>query len=325
MVNQHCIKSFSLAEKKYINTHIESILAGNKNALTLIEKSISSRSTKTFYNVELLIQNTQSINNIKTFPVFDGFSVIGTIVIIEDMTEYDRLQKQLILSDKLASVGLLAAGVAHEINNPLEIISNYLSFIKYTFSDLEISGAIDKVNNEIDYISRIVSNLLTFSGHHQQGFEIVDLNEVTREILGLLKYNAKYQHIQILFKSDFDQVCFMGDHDQIKQVILNLIKNSFEAMESGGKIQITTSEKENDTEHHACLIFEDTGPGINPENMTNIFLPFFSTKSAAKNQLGLGLSISYRIIESFGGEMRVKNLPAGGCRFEVRLPSAAHS
>lgn len=320
MVNDRCAESFDLLEKEYVNTPLDDLLAGNKNALTLIRESVEEREAKSFYNVELRIRGKQSVNNIKTYPVFDGYNVIGTIIIVEDMTEYDRLQKQLILSEKLASVGLLAAGVAHEINNPLEIISNYLSYVTYTHPEPKIHESIRKVRREIDYISKIVSNLVTFSDHGRRSGERVEVNSVIAGILELLKYNAEYQHIAVSFSQDEEELPFLGDEDQIKQVLLNLIKNSFEAMPEGGEIAICTTRGEMGGRETTRVVFEDNGPGIDAEDPNTIFLPFFSTKSRSKQQLGLGLSISYRIVESFGGEMSVENLPEGGCRFTIDLP-----
>lgn len=322
MVNEHCIQNFCLAERPYLNKPLDRLLSGESGALQLVRESVRKREAQTYYNVELTIRNSHRVNNIKTFPVFDGVIVIGTILIIEDMTEYDHLQKQLILSEKLASVGLLAAGVAHEINNPLEIISNYLSYLKYSRKDREIHESVDKVNREIEYISRIVSNLVTFSGNRQSSHELVEINEVLREILDLLKYNAEYKHVDVSFVHNADDLWFAGDRDQLKQVILNLIKNSFEAMPEGGEIRIRTELSSPGTkERESRIIFEDTGPGIDAPDLTTVFMPFFSSKPGGKNQLGLGLSISYRIIESFGGEMDVENLPEGGCRFTISLPT----
>lgn len=322
MVNEHCIDSFDLSDTVYLNTPLEDLLESNANAVALIRNSAETRQAKTFYNVELRIKDSPSVNNVMTYPVFDGYSVIGMIIIIEDMTEYDQLQRQLILSEKLASVGLLAAGVAHEINNPLEIISNYLSYIRYTHSAAEVTESIGKVKREIDYISKIVNNLLTFSGHQKPGRELVNLDEVISEILDLLKYNAEYKHIRIAFDHPQEESLFLGDKDQIKQVILNLIRNSFEAMPDGGTIRVATGTEESGGRSWTRLVFEDTGSGIDTEDPNSIFLPFFSTKSASKNQLGLGLSISYRIIESFRGTMSVENIRDGGCRFTIALPRA---
>lgn len=323
MVNEHCVTSFGLADGEYINGPIDKLLASNPGAMAMIRESAEARQAKTFYNIELRINDTTSVNNVTTYPVYDGHIVIGTIIIIEDMTEYDQLQRQLILSEKLASVGLLAAGVAHEINNPLEIISNYLNYIRYTQEPAEVTDSMDKVKREIDYISKIVSNLLTFSGHRTPGRELVDLNEVIGEILDLLKYNAEYKHITISFTRSDDEPRFLGDRDQIKQVVLNLIKNSFEAMPEGGSIRVRTDLRQTEDSTWTRLVFEDTGPGIDAEDPNSIFLPFFSTKSAGGNTLGLGLSISYRIIESFHGTMTVENIRDGGCRFTIDLPRAA--
>jgi two-component system sensor histidine kinase AtoS len=319
MVNKHLLKSFKVEQDQFFNVPLSEVLTGNRQALDKILKSIHESQSANFYNVELAIYNITRKNNIKTFPVLDGSVVIGTIIIIEDITEYDRLQKQVILSEKLASVGLLAAGVAHEINNPLEIISNYLSYISYKHTDADIQESIAKVHQEIDNIAKIVGNLVTFSDKDEMGFESFDLNTIIEDILELLKYNANLQHVAISFQTQHDQQLFWGDKGKIKQVILNLLKNSFEAMEGGGKVLLQTKDSSLKHKLSSRLIIEDNGSGISPEHMDSIFMPFFSTKSGRNNKLGLGLSISYSIIESFGGEMSVMNRPRGGCRFIIDL------
>lgn len=319
MVNKHLLKSFKVEQDQFFNVPLFDVLTGNKQALDKILKSIHESQSANFYSVELTICNITRKNNIKTFPVLDGSVVIGTIIIIEDITEYDRLQKQVILSEKLASVGLLAAGVAHEINNPLEIISNYLSYISYKHTEEDIQESIGKVHQEIENIAKIVGNLVTFSDKDEMGFESFDLNTIIEDILELLKYNANLRHVDISFQSQHDQQLFWGDKGKIKQVILNLLKNSFEAMEGGGKVLLQTKDSSLKHKLSSRLIIEDTGSGISPEHLDSIFMPFFSTKSGRNNKLGLGLSISYSIIESFGGELSVMNRPQGGCRFTIDL------
>jgi two-component system sensor histidine kinase AtoS len=319
MVNKHLLKSFKVEQEQFYDVALSEVLTGNKQALERIIKSIHESQSANFYSVELTICNITRKNNIKTFPVLDGSVVIGTIIIIEDVTEYDRLQKQLILSEKLASVGLLAAGVAHEINNPLEIISNYLSYISYRHTDPDIQESIGKVHQEIENIAKIVGNLVTFSDKDDMGFESFDLNSIIEDILELLKYNANLRHVDISFQAQHEQQLFWGDKGKIKQVILNLLKNSFEAMEGGGNVLLQTKDSSLKHKLSTRLIIEDNGTGISPENLDSVFMPFFSTKSGRNNKLGLGLSISYSIIESFGGEMSVVNRPQGGCRFVIDL------
>ncbi|MFA5513705.1 MAG: ATP-binding cassette domain-containing protein [Sphaerochaetaceae bacterium] len=323
MVNEQCINSFDLRDKKFINIPLSSLLEESRVAFNLIKESVKKNESRSFYNVEIKFRDTKSINNIKTYPVFDGLAVLGTILIIEDITEYDSLQRQLILSEKLAAVGLLAAGVAHEINNPLEIISNYLSYLKYTQSNHDVIESINKVNNEITHIAKIISNLLTFSDGKTIQMEILDINTLIEEILELLKYNAQYKHINIEFLKGNEQQYISGDEGPLKQVILNLIKNSFEAMPNGGNIKIITQNGFLNGKNSSTLIFEDDGPGIPGKDIHTIFLPFYSTKVKKEDQLGLGLglSITYRIIESFKGTMEVYNLNPKGCRFVIELPA----
>ncbi|MBN2861134.1 MAG: hypothetical protein JXK93_12785, partial [Sphaerochaetaceae bacterium] len=322
MVNEQCISNFNLAGKEYLNTPIANLLRESKTALELIEEAVRSEDTRSFYNVEIRFQKRATINNIKTIPVFDGLAVLGTVLIIEDISEYDSMQRQLILSERLAAVGMLAAGVAHEINNPLEIISNYLSYLKYTQSSSEVVEAVDKVHNEISHISKIISNLLTFSDRKSVTSTAIDINRVIEDILQLLKYNAKFKDIDIQFEKEQEQQFFIGDEGQLKQIMLNLLKNSFEAMSAGGKIHIRTGVEIINGETYSMIIFEDDGPGIEEEDLDSIFLPFFSTKSGKKDQLGLGLglAITYRLIESLKGNISVSNREPSGCRFRISLP-----
>jgi signal transduction histidine kinase/ABC-type branched-subunit amino acid transport system ATPase component len=322
MVNEHCIESFNMRGKTFLNTPISTLLRGNKKVINLIHESVKNKESQSFYNVEMKIQENSTINNIKTYPVYDGLVVLGTILIIEDMTEYDNLQKQLILSEKLASVGMLAAGVAHEINNPLEIISNYLSYLKYTQSNRDVIESVDNVNKEISNIAKIITNFVSFSDNRRIGLKIVDINVIIDDILQLLRYNAKYNHIKINFSKENEEQLFKGDEGQLKQVILNLIRNSFEAMPEGGSITIKSSNGVIHGTPSSTITFEDTGTGITSEDINSIFLPFYSTKSSKKSQLGLGLglSISYHIIESFKGTLQVVNMDEGGCKFTINLP-----
>ncbi len=318
MVNEYCKKYFNLADKAYVNLPLSNLFAApNENVYRLIQDSLTGKQGS-LYQVQIELKNRVSVNNLLTYPIQDGDFVIGHVIIINDVTDFSMLQKQLFLSEKLASVGLLAAGVAHEINNPLEIIYNHLSYIKYNFNNQDLLRVVTNLQNEVSSISNIVSNLVSFSPNSQISVE--NINDIIHDILNLIKYNANYKHIRIDFETTSEEILISANKNEIRQVILNLLKNSFEAMPDGGLITISTRRDETGKQPTAEVVFRDTGPGIGEENMSNIFMPFFSTKKGDKNNLGLGLSISYAIIERYGGEIRAANLPDRGCQFTIRIP-----
>jgi signal transduction histidine kinase/ABC-type branched-subunit amino acid transport system ATPase component len=325
MVNEHCKHHFQLKKTSYLNVPLVHLFSStNDEASKLIEHAFSFHEEKMFYQVPLTFNNIETISNIKTFPIYDGTFLIGNIIIIEDITEYDQLQKQLMLSEKLASLGLLAAGVAHEINNPLEIIYTYLSYMKYRFRTPEFHEAIDTVQEEVSSIANIVSNLRSFSDSNTTINEDIDLNDEIGTVLNLIKHNASYKHITIHFEPYEQDLVIRANKHEIKQVIVNLLKNSFEAMPSGGNIFIKTTQITENGSEFVQMTFKDTGPGIGDENPSNVFLPFYSTKKGQEGNLGLGLSVSYGIIKKYNGMILVQNLEdRAGCQFIITLPQSA--
>ncbi len=324
MVNDFCKQNFGLNKASYFNTPLEQILA-SANADVMAHIHIAPPVETTFYQIPLSLNNIPMIGNLKIFPIYDGAMLIGQILIIEDVSEFDRLQKQVILSEKLASVGLLAAGVAHEINNPLEIIYTYLSFMKYKFRSPEFHEALDTLHEQIAHIAGIVSNLLSFSDKNAIQSEEIELNSEIRAMLKLIKHNAGYQHIKIRFEPHPQELFVNANRHEIKQVILNLLKNSFEAMPSGGQISIKTDALQSEGASWAQMTFHDTGPGIADDNPNNIFLPFYSTKKGKENNLGLGLSVSYNIIKKYHGTISAQNIEQSGCQFVISLPQSTPS
>ncbi len=322
IVNKRCKEYFHLEQVQFANQPLERLL-GEENAETiaLIREAFLSEEGSAFYHVPLAIAGADTINNVRTLPIYDEGLLIGNIIIIEDVTEFDKLQKQVILSDKLASVGLLAAGVAHEINNPLEIVYNYLKYIKFTFEDAKLHETVDELNEEITYIAGIVRNLLSLSGTAQVEREEIDINELIRSTMSLLRHNAVDKRISISFSSSQKALALTINRNEIKQVILNLVKNSFEAMPGGGEIRIDTSRTADDQGRPCAVIeFTDTGPGIQDANLNNVFVPFYSTRKGKGDNVGLGLSICYGIVRRHDGTMDVRNLERAGCRFTIRLP-----
>ncbi|MGA2613717.1 MAG: ATP-binding protein [Spirochaetia bacterium] len=324
IVNERCKEYFRLGEAAIANQSLERLLGPrNGEALSLIREAFRSEEGNAFYHVPLLIDGADTVNNVRTLPIYDEERLIGNIIIIEDVTEFDILQKQVILSEKLASVGLLAAGVAHEINNPLEIVYNYLKYIKYAFDDAKLHETVDELHEEITYIAGIVRDLLSLSSTAPGRREEIDINEMIRSTMSLLRHSAHDKLISIAFSSPEKELTLSINRNEIKQVILNLVKNSFEAMTAGGEIRIETARSTDELGRPcASIVFTDTGPGISDEHLGNIFVPFYSTRKGKGDHIGLGLSICYGIVKRHEGTMSVRNLEHRGCQFTIRLPAA---
>jgi signal transduction histidine kinase len=182
--------------------------------------------------------------------------------------------------------------------------------------------AIDNVHEEIASISNIVSNLHTFSDTTQRPLEEIEINALIRSMLNLIKHSARSKQIAIQFEPYEEDIVIRANRNEMKQVILNLLKNSFEAMASGGEIHIAATLITENGSEAVCVTFRDTGPGICDENPDNIFLPFYSTKKGQENNLGLGLSVSYGIIKKYNGTISVENIDGAGCQFVIKLPQS---
>jgi len=323
LINENGKKYFGLQSSAFRNLPLETIFPkGNGEALDLIKNALGKKQENTFFNVVINLGERKTTNVIKIYPIYDGAFFIGNIIILEDITEQDKLREQVLISEKLASVGLLAAGVAHEINNPLEIIYNYVKYLKFNSIDQEVQQVIENLDKQIHYIANIVSNLITFSDNTNITIKEINLNDIIQNILNLIKYDAKYKKIFIDFDKSEETILMRMKENELKQVILNLLKNSFEAMPKGGRIYIKTEEYMNNESTYIRIIIRDTGPGIEESNLYNIFLPFFSTKTAAGTNLGLGLSVSYGIVKKYSGTITVENLKNSGCQFMITMPKA---
>lgn len=321
MINEFGITYFHLENTYYLNLLLDDLFGKkNKEALKLIKNALSEKQEKAFFSIPFTLKDTKAISNIKTFPIYDGAFLIGNIIIIEDISKQENLRQQVILSEKLASVGLLAAGVAHEINNPLEIIYNYLNYLKFNLNKESIQKTVKNLEEEIAYIKQIVGNLISFSDNNKIINEDFNIDDLIHSLLNLIKYNAKHKNIFLKYNPYDSPIVIKANKNEIKQVILNLIKNSFEAMPEGGIITIETELNEASKNKLANIIIRDTGPGIKEENLNNIFLPFYSTKKGSSQNLGLGLSVSYGIIKKYNGEIQIKNLKNTGCEFMITLP-----
>jgi PAS domain S-box-containing protein len=324
LINEKAKEYFDIGDSNYLNMMMDRVLTDNNRAvLTLIEEGLKQRRDSVYYNVPLFRKNGTAHTNIRIHPLYDETFLIGHNVVIEDITEQEKLREQVVLSEKLASVGLLSAGVAHEINNPLEIIANDIEYMKLKATHPEVLETLNELEGEFHSISQIVNDLVTFSDSNRALTEIVDINELIAGILNLVKHSAKHRNITMHFERMEEPLEVHINRTEIKQVILNLIKNSFEAMPEGGELIVRTAESRTCDSCQAEITVQDTGCGIPAQGAKDIFVPFYSTKRGSNMNMGLGLSVSYGIISKYNGSISVKNRDGAGCQFTIVLPSRA--
>ncbi len=226
-------------------------------------------------------------------------------------------QKQIYQAEKLASVGRLASGVAHEINNPLNGIKHCLYAIQKEPENKElVEKYLQLMNEGLEHIEAVVQKLLGFSRKSASTRQAVDLNESVRKVLALLEYrlNRKQVDLQLDLTPDLPEI--NGDDGLLKEVIMNLLLNSFDAVAENGHIAVKTVLQ---TDNRVALIVKDDGSGMAPEVLDKIFDPFYTTKPAGEGT-GLGLSVALGIVEAHGGQITAQSTPGQGSTFTVVLP-----
>jgi PAS domain S-box-containing protein len=248
------------------------------------------------------------------------FNVIGRLIIMDDITERVELESQLSQADKLSSIGLLAAGVAHEVNTPLAVISSYAQMLsKQLQGDPQKSGLMEKITRQTFRASEIVNNLLNFSRTSGTEFTNVDVTTIILDTLALLEHQFKTAKIRVQDELAQHLPPIHGNVGRLQQVFLNLFLNARDAMPNGGTLRVATSNGS-----AVSVVVSDTGSGIAQEHIRRIYDPFFTTKSApAEGQsrgTGLGLSVTYGIIQEHAGQIRVESNPGQGTTFTLDFP-----
>ena len=230
--------------------------------------------------------------------------------------------KQLVMSEKLASIGEITAGVAHEINNPVAVIQGNVDVVRLTLGEQAepVKTELDLIDRQIMRIGGIVGKLLQFARPSDYGKfeEYVNLRDITQDSLGLVDHVYASKDIDV--KLEFANVPDVKiNPSELQQVIINLIINAVQAMDGNGTLTIQSNVLERDGKNGVCLAFHDSGPGISEDTINTIFDPFFTTKRAKGT--GLGLSISQTIIQTAGGIITADNHPEGGALMSIWLPT----
>lgn len=295
----------------------------------IIKKGVSRCNTE----AEYLTKDDLPIPvSITAFPLksHDG-EILGMVEIFRDVSEVKTLQTQLVQSERLAILGQLAAGVAHEINNP---INGILTYIKLLLKKLD-QGKLDSLapkfkeylsimERETKRVGRTTQNLLDFSRRDEPDIKPVQINEAIEQSLMLLGDPLSIRNVAVTRDGKTALPEVMGDFGQFQQVFVNLFMNAAQAMPKGGTLKIkTTAEGTPGRECFIKITVSDTGCGISKQNITRIFDPFFTTKGGKESTgLGLGLSIVQRIIKAHHGHISVKSTVGKGTTFTVELPTA---
>jgi len=259
--------------------------------------------------------------NIAVAPLMSrDFVSVGRIILVDDITERVTLEAQLTQSDKLSSIGLLAAGVAHEINTPLAVISSYAQMLsKQLKGDARLGPVLDKITQQSFRAAEIANGLLNFSRTSTTEFRETNLNQVIRETLSLVEH--QFKTAQIILDLDLAESlpAIHGNAGKLQQVFLNLLLNAKDAMQHGGRLRIETLAN-----GHVEAIVSDTGSGIAPEHLKRIYDPFFTTKTTPKpgdrRGTGLGLSVTYGIIQEHAGKIHVESTVDAGTTFHLEFP-----
>ncbi len=254
-------------------------------------------------------------------------SVAGIVLNSRDVTERRRaeeterrLQEQLLQSEKLAAMGELLAGVAHELNNPLAILVGHAALLRSNTTDRAVAARAQKISAAADRCTRIVRNFLALSRQHPHEREALDVNDLVREAAELLAYPLRVDSVTVIFELDDDLPPLWGDRHQIQQVMINLLTNAHHALrERDGVRRLTITTRLDRTRGTVRIDVADNGPGIPPENVARLFEPFFTTKPVGQGT-GLGLPICRGIIEAHGGRMTVNPGPGVGATLSFELP-----
>ncbi len=238
-----------------------------------------------------------------------------------------KMEQQMVATERLAALGTLAAGVAHEINNPLAIVRESAGWMRQLLQKKELADvprkgdfemALSKIEKGVERARKITHHLLGFVKKEGSVLSEVDMKTLLDEAVGLINREAQNMEIEIIIKPDSPSCIIWSDPYQLRQVLINLLTNAIHAVGLGGKITLTLEDKGGDI----TLTVADTGYGIPKENMEKIFEPFFSTKAPGEGT-GLGLFVSRGIIEKLGGTIRVESKLGQGTRFCVRLPKGS--
>jgi len=319
--NKGAEQTFGWKKKEIIEQPINKIVPENLEAINKMQslfKRVRDENYIKNYETELttkqgniiLVQLTQTI--IKN----ELGNIIGSSIIMRDITELRMQNEHMQHSERLSALGHMAAGVAHEVGNPLTAISSIVQLLQRKSNEKFFIDYLQKMRKHINRITKIMRELVDFSRPSSDNMVDVDINNVIQSAVGLLKYDAQFRYIKFNLKLEKDLQNIFTNSDNIHQVMINLLLNSAYAMQNVEDPQIDIITRT--SEGFISILVEDNGVGMSGEIMKRIFEPFFTTKPVGSGT-GLGLSVSLGIITKLGGTIKVKSKLKSGTTFTIKL------
>jgi PAS domain S-box-containing protein len=273
--------------------------------------------------VEHEMEGRRAVQNLKGSLLRQHGEPAGAVLLVQDITERVAFERAARQAEKLAALGTMAAGLAHELNNPIGVISSRIEIMLLDAAAQPVHAQFAEdlrvLHRHAQRVARIAQGLLSFSRQPSGRRGPVDLNHLVEETLQLVERPMVKQGVTVTRRLAPDLPSLWGDGNTLQQVVLNLLTNARDAVEGGGEISVETSQPAGERET-VRLVVRDTGPGIPPEALPHIFEPFFTTKS---NGTGLGLSVSYGIVQEHHGTVDVESRPGEGTTFVLTLPAAS--
>jgi two-component system NtrC family sensor kinase len=313
---------FHTSRKQVVGSQIENLLTADIIASIQNVTGIQGWELKSPANIfKLYFENRQGdrlIMNLSLIPLLAAAGLnTGLLMVLDNITEKVWLEDQLLQAEKLSSIGLLAAGIAHEVNTPIAGISSYTQMLlKETPDSDKHKSILEKIEKQTFRAAEIVNGLLNFSRLNGSEFEDININQLIQDSLSLLEHQMELNHVHIAPQLDQSLPPVYGNWGKLQQVFINLFMNARDAMPAGGELAIKTGMNES----MVIVDVTDTGTGISEENVKRIYDPFFTTKTTGKGT-GLGLAVTYGIIQEHGGRIFVDSVPGKGTHFRLKLPT----
>ncbi|MDH3975193.1 MAG: ATP-binding protein [Deltaproteobacteria bacterium] len=321
-------KITGISKKKALSSGMKEVFAHNLHVVEQLEKTLATGQVFSDYDTLFVKRNGSVLPvSLTTSPVLNrNGETKGITLLVRDISRIKSLEEDVRRSDSLASVGILAAGLAHEIKNPLGGIKGSAQLLQMEIdAHEELKSYTEVIIKESERVSSLLEDLLDFSNPKKLNLGKINIYEILDAVIALISRSEEGKKVYFTAEYDPSIPPIPGDSERLSQVFINIIKNGCEAMDGAGKLKISTRvvsdfmihEREGNVSKMISIDVEDSGKGMSPEDVKQLFTPFFTRK---RSGAGLGLSVSHRIIKEHRGSIKVKSEEGKGSIFSVLLP-----